>query len=296
MIEQVRMNSSSRRLTRSTWWSVIALNIVLSIVFQYFWLYKNFEWSFYLWGFPILPSVIISALISGIILLRNSTDFFLSEVKHIGSIWLWIAALFFPLIALALAAFIGLKMNGLDFEVTRQWNALAASTLFDLPVVFVWLLPMLLLIELTWRFWFRINGDGRNGNSWRRAIASSAAWLLMNIILLNACIEAYGIRITFAFALYLFSSGCFLFRMQSKSSIYTSSLSLLLLLFLTILIFGNDIQLPNHILFGQHVASVEGILSGDENAAFMTLISASALFILFAFLLRMLPTAREKNL
>ncbi len=275
-------------LSKGTLIQVLIPTIIVSNILQYLWLFKNIELHFYLWGFPLVAPVILPACIPFFVLVRKCRNGLKYELKRFGAIRFWIAGIIFPIIAVIVIVMSNLLLYSEAIDFNQQWNALALSTMFDLPVTFVWFLPLLISIEIASRLFIR-SCDGFD--NWSGAFLASLSWVLMNAGL----IFYFGIKThpssTYAFIILAFTIGLFLFRMQSKGSIYSASLSLLITVFALVLVFGSNTPQINQLLFGSDIHSVAGLFE-DGNSHLLPPIIGALVLCLFSFFLKFISSKK----
>ena len=198
----------------------------------------------------------------------------------IGKIRYGIIAILIPFLCSVLMVFIYQTSSGEQIETTRGWNALALSTLIDMPVLFIWTLPVLLCIGISWRMFLRVSSASVNFLS---SILSSVLWLISSSIFFIAIFRSESFINTVAIGCYFFAIGIFLFWLQQRGSIVISALAMMIIFLCSMLLFGCENMLLNRVFFGSDIKTVEGLFSRDGHPFTVTVFSGAAAFLILSF-------------
>ena len=250
---------------------------------QYLWLYHDTPLTFYVWGFPIIVGLLLPSIGIFFLLRRDDNEFLKSEFRKLGSVRSWIVALIVPVFTFALSIFLATRVESRTIPWTKQWNALAASTLFDLPVLYVWLLPSLLSHELLARFFIRNRARTQSSFSFHSSLFSTALWILLHSTLLAYSIQHIGMIPSLLICILWIATGIFLYWQQAWGSMYSASFALLLTALLFALSFGNSLVLPNKILFGSDVTELKGLFEVSSTGS-LSIIIATTIFSIFSLI------------
>jgi len=237
---------------------VIALQfpgLLLSNGFCYLWLFVDYPLFFRLWGFSILPVFLAAVIVPLASMKLDLRAGFRPSYRRVGA---YVLAFVLPLLLFGLAVVVE-SLSGGKLNTSWEWTSLALSSLADLPVTYIWVLPMTVSQELAWRR--AVDLTNRNGTIRKRTLLSSGFWIGTHIVFLLFCfLETDTLRFLQLFLL-LLSAGVFTYRLQAWGGVMASALALLSLLILHALVFGSDLHALNTILFGFDVETVPALVS-----------------------------------
>ncbi len=243
---------------------------------QYVWLFDDTPLLFRVWGFSLLPAYIIPLIFVLLLFHFGGADRF-SFLSFLGKLTHWLQALVYPLLAFGVIFVIYLLM-GSDVNPEWKWTTLALSSASDLPILFLWTLPMTLGFILVWLT--PQSSFASRMNFFMRIAGSALFFTLANATLLyflfSKASPATGIS-TIVFCLAL---GSFVYKIQEHGSVLPSAFSLILIAILFTLTFGSPIKDLNHVLYGYSIDTVPALLKtkGDTTGEFRFIASA-ALFL-----------------
>lgn len=281
-LEQKNNQPPAQRSGGVFWIRMLGVLLTMNVA-QYVWLYHDAPLTFYVWGFPIIVGLLLPSIGIIFLLRRDHKEFFLSEFRKLGLIRSWIVALIVPVLTFALSIFLASRVESRTIPWTKQWNALAVSTLFDLPVLYVWLLPSLLSHELLARFPIRARARTRRSIYFRSSVFSAALWILLHSTVLAYSIQHMGVIPSLLVCILWIATGTFLYWQQAWGSTYSASFSLLLTALLFALSFGNSLVLPNKILFGSDVTELKGLLEISSTGS-LSIVIATTIFSIFSLI------------
>ncbi len=267
----------------------LAAAVLLSLGFEYLWLFRDQDFSFILLDMPIAPALLLPLLPVLPFLLRRRRALFLRSLLTAGAFRFWLAATILPL-ASAGTVYLFAASTTADFDATERYNALLIGSALDLPLLFFRCLILLAAQEIAWRLPIR-KEEGASGMP--AASIAALVWLAAQGMFLLHVFRQYGAAVGIAFTLFLFTLGLFLFLLHDRGSAWSAMWALFLTVLSIILLFENRIPLMDRVLFGENNPMVEGLLSINEVPYAVPLLILAALFLLFALLLRAIPPSRR---
>lgn len=235
----------------------VAGTVLLSNALSYVWLFLEEPLLFRIWGFTFL-----SAGLAGLPFVLWAYRIHTKDLSRIRELFgqprHWFAAFLIPL--LIAAAVVGWEwQNGPHPpDPGWKWITYASSALLDVPLVFLWTLPMLLLFELSLRQSFALfpSGTGRGA----RGVWSSFSSLASCAVLVYFLSKDAPLETAVSYCLLAFGLGFFSYRLQEAGAIVISSLAVLITATVTFLIIGCEIPEINTVLFGYDVDKVASLL------------------------------------
>jgi len=264
----------------------LSAGVALTGLMQYFWLYADTALHFRIWGFQFLPAF-LAPLPFLIFLFRSDIKSFTGIRMLLGSPGRWLAALFFPLLAFGGVVAYHASTGG-EVDPSWKWLTLALGALLDLPLVTLWIIPMMLVQELFWRSSVE---QALTGSVYVKALVSSLFWVAANAVLLINLAEGEKPLFIGALAGSRFASGWFAYKLQRNGALLLSTFALVLSASAWLLLFGGNIPEINRILFGYDVTEFEGLFPPSERNRDLLAMIATAGFLLVASF----PLGRRKQ-
>ncbi|MDH7516132.1 MAG: hypothetical protein QHI48_09690 [Bacteroidota bacterium] len=247
---------------------------VLSAAAQYLWLYRDAAGFFRLWGFPVLPAFLVPLPFLPFIFSVRNLGFrgLLCLLGKLGD-WL-VVTLMLALVFGSVVVYHALSGGAID--PSWEWLTLAMGAGLDMPLVIVWVLPMLIVQDLFWRTSvYQVMGEGKRAQG---ALLSAFFWTLANAFLAVRFIETGETVADLAAVWMIPASGLFLYRLQRDGALILSAFALVFIATAWILLFGGSIPEINRVLFGCDVEKVTGLFEGKHgNKETYSIVVAAAL-------------------
>jgi membrane protease YdiL (CAAX protease family) len=114
----------------------------------------------------------------------------------------WLIGIGYPLLASAIIIIVGYLFNFIQFGGVKNFGTLILGTIFDFPLMFMWSIPTLLLIELGWRI-FLFSKISKSTSNLKGMIISSFIWMLSYVFFILS--QNHKTVIAFEKIPYLFS-------------------------------------------------------------------------------------------
>lgn len=102
-------------------------------------------------GFKVFPFLFISGVVALFFLRFIKRDKILSHFFILGNWKFWLAAFLYPILLCALIIATGSLFSIVEFQTPKNFETLLLGLFFDLPLLFVWFAPSLILAEFGWR-------------------------------------------------------------------------------------------------------------------------------------------------
>lgn len=129
----------------------IILTLLISWILGYLWKFQNIEINWQPFGFKIFPFLFIPGIIALIFLRFVKRDNILYHFLIFGNWKFWLAAYLYPILLSTLIISTGYLFGIIEFQNLKNFETVLLGLFFDLPLLFVWFVPSLILAEFGWR-------------------------------------------------------------------------------------------------------------------------------------------------
>lgn len=269
--------------TQHRWMRTMFATVLIANGLSYLWLFSGASFDFRIWGFHFAAVWIVPALIPVISLLTLYRQTLLSELKRIGSLVQWLAAIILTCCIVA-SMFVALSvMNASALDPSRAWNALAFSTLVDLPITTLWLSFCVGAYVVTWIVYPGIVlRESRHAHSIAMAAMPIAGLAVPFLVVFQQTSELF----VSAFILLILSIHHFIGKLWRSCSLYATLFAFTTLASAILLVAGCKNELLNRLFFGSDVPAIAGLLDPRTPESSIVFFISSAVALLASLLLR----------
>lgn len=129
----------------------IVITLLISWILGYLWKFQNLDFIWEPFGFKFFPFLLFPGIVALIFLRFINRDRILSHFLIFGNWKFWLAAFLYPILLCSLIIAAGYLFDIIKFQNPKNLETVLLGLLFDLPLLFVWFVPSLLLAEFGWR-------------------------------------------------------------------------------------------------------------------------------------------------
>ncbi len=129
----------------------ILLTLLISWILGYQWKFQNLDFIWEPFGFRFFPFMFIPGIVALIFLRFIYRDKILSNFLKFGNWKFWLAAFLYPVLLCGLIIVAGYLFDLIKFQNPKNLETVVLGLFFDLPLLFVWFVPSVVLAEFGWR-------------------------------------------------------------------------------------------------------------------------------------------------
>lgn len=129
----------------------IIVTLLISWIFGYLWKYQNLDVIWEPFGIKVFPFLFIPGIVALIFLRFINRNRILSHFLIFGNWKFWLAAFLYPILLCSLIIAAGYLFDIIKFQNPKNFETVLLGLFFDLPLLFLWFAPSLILAEFGWR-------------------------------------------------------------------------------------------------------------------------------------------------
>ncbi|MDD8017963.1 MAG: hypothetical protein PHP42_06290 [Bacteroidota bacterium] len=199
--------------------SLVFTGVFVSLISVCFSLLNYFEiqYQFYVWEFFIDVKILFLILFVIFLLKRGMFVFSVENLKILQ--WSWAGnflVFFIPLLVYLIIIAIGLLFKTVHLNDLDNKSTLVLATIFDIPAIFIFSTPSILIEELFFRS-IIFGSFQREKSFWYSAIATSILWTIFNLTDIMGSGDGKFMNVA-SLMLYFFCGGIFCSALTSKYS------------------------------------------------------------------------------
>ncbi len=275
-----------RTLSRGRLWALLIPILVAQNGLLGLWLLMDSPMVLRMFG-VILHGAWLVPLIILPILYRFTVRPFRLLLTEVGRPRHWFAAILLPLLAVGLAGG-GMMMAGFETRTDWRWITVALGSVFDMPMMALWMLPVSLVQVLFLTAAITVGRSDQPGGASCLAVGGLA--VLANGMLPTAFVLQGQVPMAAGLVLVLFSLGNLAARLRLAGALVPAVIPGVIVFPVIFVAFGIDVQPLSVLLFGTMVTSVEGAFVGS---AALQLPASAAVALLLLLLGRLVSITRR---
>lgn len=129
----------------------ILLILLNSWILGYLWKFQSIDINWQPFGFKVFPFLFVPGIIALIFLCFVKREKILSHFLIFGNWKFWLAAFVYPMLLGILIIATGYLFDIIEFQNPKNFETVLLGLFFDIPLLFVWFAPSLILAEFGWR-------------------------------------------------------------------------------------------------------------------------------------------------
>lgn len=158
-------------------WYYSIIVLLLSWILSYLYLFNRINFTLEVLGFSFEIIALMPGLVALFFLKLIAKEKVLSNFIKFGRFFDWLTGIAFPLLTSAIIIIVGYLFNSIHFGGIKNIETLILGIIFDYPLLFLWSIPTLILIELGWRV-FLFSKISQSTSNLKGMIISSLIWML----------------------------------------------------------------------------------------------------------------------
>jgi membrane protease YdiL (CAAX protease family) len=163
-------------MKRSKLWYYSIIVLLGSWILSYLNLFNGVDFKLEVLGFSFDIIAVIPGLVALFFLKLIAKEKVLSNFVKFGRFSDWLIGIAYPLLISAIIIVVGYLFKFIRFGDAKNIETLIIGIIFDFPLIFLWSIPTLLLIELGWRV-FLFSKIAQSTSNLKGMIISSLIWM-----------------------------------------------------------------------------------------------------------------------
>lgn len=167
-------------MKRTVIWYYSIIVLLGSWILSYLYLFNGIDFTLEVLGFSFDIIALMPGLVALFFLKLIAKEKVLSNFLKFGRLSDWLIGIAYPLFVSAIIIVVGYLFKFIRFGDAKNIETLIIGIIFDFPLIFLWSIPTLLLIELGWRV-FLFSKIAQSTSNLKGMIISSLIWMLSYI-------------------------------------------------------------------------------------------------------------------